>query len=44
MKEVDIHFDEFVNNLIEESTALEASTAATNFHPGNGEKEGNKVR
>ncbi|XP_053549904.1 sterol O-acyltransferase 1 [Bombina bombina] len=44
MKEVDIHFNEFVNNLIEESTVLESTIAAPNFHPGNGEKDGHKTR
>ncbi|KAM4721802.1 sterol O-acyltransferase 1 isoform 2-T2 [Rhinophrynus dorsalis] len=43
MKEVDIHFNDFVNNLIEESTALEASSSAT-FYSGNVEKDGPKVR
>ncbi|XP_075038409.1 sterol O-acyltransferase 1 isoform X1 [Mixophyes fleayi] len=44
MKEVDIHFNEFVNNFIEESTALETSAASTNFYPGNDEKDGHKAR
>ncbi|XP_044156649.1 sterol O-acyltransferase 1 isoform X1 [Bufo gargarizans] len=44
MKEVDIHFNEFVNNFIEESTALEASSASINCYPGNGEKDVHKAR
>ncbi|XP_068098684.1 sterol O-acyltransferase 1 [Hyperolius riggenbachi] len=44
MNEVDIHFNEFVNNLIEESTALEASSATSSLYPGNGEKDGHKGR
>ncbi|XP_069823835.1 sterol O-acyltransferase 1 isoform X1 [Dendropsophus ebraccatus] len=41
MKEVDIHFNEFVNNFIEETTALEASA---NCFPASAEKDGHKVR
>ncbi|CAJ0922155.1 unnamed protein product [Ranitomeya imitator] len=44
MKEVDIHFNEFVNNFIEESTSLEASSASGNCYPANSEKDGHKVR
>lgn len=44
MKEVDIHFNEFVNNFIEESTALETSPASSNCYSGNAEKDGHKVR
>ncbi|KAM4021892.1 sterol O-acyltransferase 1 isoform 1-T1 [Anomaloglossus baeobatrachus] len=42
MKEVDIHFNEFVNNFIEESTTLEASSASGNCYPSSAEKD--KVR
>ncbi|MEE6495787.1 hypothetical protein FKM82_002146 [Ascaphus truei] len=44
MKEVDIHFNEFVNNLIEESTALESTSAAASLYPGSVEKDGHRVR
>ncbi|XP_066453489.1 sterol O-acyltransferase 1 [Eleutherodactylus coqui] len=44
MKEVDIHFNEFVNNFIEESTALDASSATNNCYSANAEKDGHNVR
>ncbi|XP_053324689.1 sterol O-acyltransferase 1 [Spea bombifrons] len=44
MKEVDIHFNEFVNNLIEESTVLESTTASSNLCSGSAEKDGHKTR
>ncbi|KAM8930506.1 sterol O-acyltransferase 1 [Pelodytes ibericus] len=44
MKEVDIHFNEFVNNLIEESTVLESPTTSPNIYSGSIEKDGHKVR
>ncbi|NP_001087028.1 sterol O-acyltransferase 1 S homeolog [Xenopus laevis] len=42
MKEVDGHLNEFVNNLIEESTVLESMSAAPSS--GNVEKDSNKLR
>uniref|UniRef100_A0A8C5R2G8 O-acyltransferase n=1 Tax=Leptobrachium leishanense TaxID=445787 RepID=A0A8C5R2G8_9ANUR len=44
MKEVDIHFNDFVNNLIEESTALENSAISSNIYSGNAERDGHKSR
>ncbi|KAE8610488.1 hypothetical protein XENTR_v10012146 [Xenopus tropicalis] len=41
MKEVDGHLNEFVNNLIEESTVLENTQS---FYPGNAEKDSQKAR
>ncbi|XP_018114024.1 sterol O-acyltransferase 1 isoform X2 [Xenopus laevis] len=44
MKEVDGHLNEFVNNLMEESTVLESMSVAPSFYPGNVEKDGHKLR
>ncbi|CAH2311422.1 sterol O-acyltransferase 1 [Pelobates cultripes] len=41
MKEVDIHFNEFVNNLIDESTVLESSS---NIYPASAEKDSHRSR
>ncbi|XP_069088203.1 sterol O-acyltransferase 1 [Pleurodeles waltl] len=44
MREVDTHFSEFVDNLIEESTLLESASSASNVTPGIFEKDSLKRR
>ncbi|KAG8436785.1 hypothetical protein GDO86_007750 [Hymenochirus boettgeri] len=44
VKDVDIHFNEFVNNFIEECTVLESTSATPPLHSENLEKDGHKVR